>query len=87
MMRIVVALVLVLFGFAVTLVLAQRRGPKVPEGCNGTSGRCLCYERTRTPEIGSLRPGRRREPTAHYLGAWGCMARWQQSALCPDGIS
>ena len=32
MMRIVVALVLVLFGLAVPLVLAQRRGPKVPEG-------------------------------------------------------
>lgn len=32
MMRIVVAFVLVLFGLAVTLVLAQRRGPKVPEG-------------------------------------------------------
>ncbi len=31
MMRIVVAFVLVLFGLAVTLVLAQRRGPKVPE--------------------------------------------------------
>lgn len=32
MMRIMVAFVLVLFGLAVTLVLAQRRGPKVPEG-------------------------------------------------------
>lgn len=31
MTRITVAVVLVLFGLAVTLVLAQRRGPKVPE--------------------------------------------------------
>ena len=77
MTRITVTFVLILCFLAVTSVLAQRRGPKVPEGVTVHRRYRLCYRWTRTPETRSLYTERRRKPTAHYLGAWRCLARWQ----------